>query len=89
MALYTVYKNSKQPAPIMEIKLPEHKIDIAKLAPTEKNFGVHPIEEHEHNSDKGNQNECVNDNNTSNKCRQSNEEEEEKQTEEEYATIEV
>lgn len=53
MVLYTLYKKSKQLAPaIMEIKLPEeHRIDIAKLGPAEKTFGVHPIVEHKRNSD--------------------------------------
>ncbi|XP_078156478.1 bidirectional sugar transporter SWEET14-like [Carex rostrata] len=74
MVLYTVYKKSKQLDPAMEIKLPEHPIEIAKLGPTEKTFGVHPIEEHEHNSDQGNRNARDDDNNNSNKCRENNEE---------------
>lgn len=74
MVLYTVYKQSKQLDPATEIKLPEHPIEIAKLGPTEKTFGVHPIEEHEHNSDQDNRNALDDNNNNSNKCRENNEE---------------
>ncbi|KAJ4756096.1 Bidirectional sugar transporter SWEET [Rhynchospora pubera] len=76
MVLYIVYKKSKQPATIMEIKMPDTVIEIMKLGPTEKTFGVHPIIEHEHNSAQGDQNEHYDPNN-------------EERTKEQFTTIEV